>query len=107
VSAVLGYSALQLAVLGRIHYNFDARFTARTFRLLTYNRGMALAATLIGVGLIPNVALLTSWLADDLALGSISHSAVFGLTLIVLGFQTFAFTLLLHIVGRHHVDPPR
>lgn len=107
VLAVLGYSALQLAVLGRIHYNFDARFTRRTFQLLTYNRGMALAAGLIAVGLIPNVALLTSWLGDNLALVSISHSAVFGLTLIVLGFQTFAFTLLLHIVGRHHVDPPR
>lgn len=107
VLAVLGYSALQLAVLGRIHYNFDRHFTDRTFRLLTYNRGMALAAGLTVAGLIPNVALLISWLGDDLALVSISHSAVFGLTLIVLGFQTFAFTLLLHIVGRHHVDPPR
>lgn len=107
VLATLGYSALQLAVLGRVHYDFDHRFTERTFQTLTYNRGMAVAGLLLVAGLIPNVALLANWLSDGLALGSIDHPAVFGLTLIVLGFQTFAFTLLLHIVGRRHVDPPR
>ena len=37
---------------------------------------------------------------------NIGNTAVFGLTLIVLGFQTFAFTLLLHIIGRRHVRGP-
>lgn len=100
VMATLGYSALQLAVLGRVHYDFDPRFTDRVFSLLTYNRGMAVAAALFVGGMVPNVVLLVDWLTDGFALNAINHPAVFGLTLIVLGFQTFAFTLLLHIVGR-------
>jgi len=106
VLAILGYSAVQLAVLARVHYDFDPGFTRRVFGVLTYNRGMAVAATLLLAGLVPNVALLVSWLRDGLALVQIDHPAVFGLFLLVLGFQTFAFTLLVHIIGRRHVDPP-
>ncbi len=72
--------------------------------MLTYNRGMAVAAGLIVAGLVPNVALAISWLHDGLRLVSIDHPAIFGLTLIILGFQTFAFTLLTHIIGRRHVE---
>jgi glycosyltransferase involved in cell wall biosynthesis len=103
VLATLGYSALQLAVLARVHYDFEHTFTVRLFRMLTYNRGMALAGLLLVAGLVPNVALLVRWLDDGFALSTIDHPAVFGLTLIVLGFQTFAFTLLTHIIGRRHV----
>ncbi|MCZ4491296.1 MAG: glycosyl transferase family 2 [Conexibacter sp.] len=106
VLAILGYSALQLAVLARVHYDFDPKFTARVFRILSYNGGMAAAGLLTTVGLVPNVSLLVSWVRDGFALRSIDHPAVFGLTLVVLGFQTFAFTLLVHIIGRRHVDRP-
>jgi hypothetical protein len=106
VLAILGYSAVQLAVLARIHYDFDPRFTERVFRVLTYDRGMAAAALLTIGGLVPNISLLVSWLRDGFALRAIDHPAVFGLSLIVLGFQTFAFTLLVHIIGRRHVELP-
>jgi glycosyltransferase involved in cell wall biosynthesis len=98
VLSVLGYSAVQLATLARVHYDFDPRFRARVTGLLSYNRGMAAAGVLVVVGLIPNVALLVRWLNNGLALKQISHTAVFGLDLLVLGFMTFAFTLLVHLV---------
>jgi glycosyltransferase involved in cell wall biosynthesis len=103
VMAVLGYSALQLAVLARVHYNFSPRFTERVLRAVSYNRGVLASVVLVVLGLVPNVALLIDWLEHGLRLSDISHPAVLGLALIVLGFQTFAFTLLLHIVGREHL----
>jgi glycosyltransferase involved in cell wall biosynthesis len=104
VLSVLGYSAVQLAVLARVHYDFDHGFTQRVFGLLTYDRGMAAAGLLIVAGLVPNVALFAQWVANGTRLLSIDHQAIFGLSLIILGFQTFAFTLLVHIIGRRHVE---
>jgi hypothetical protein len=100
VISTLGYSAFQLAVLARVHHGFEPQFTARALGLLSYNRGMAGSAALIALGLAPNLVLVVDWLAGDFRLADINHPAVFGLGLIVLGFQTFAFTLLLHILGR-------
>jgi glycosyltransferase involved in cell wall biosynthesis len=98
VLSTLGYSAVQLATLAKVHYRFDARFADRAQRIVSYNRGMWTAFALIVAGLVPNVALLVNWLQEGLSLRTIDHPAVFGLNLIVLGFQTFAFTLLLHLV---------
>jgi hypothetical protein len=64
---------------------------------------MLLSAVLTVAGLLPNVVLLVRWLDHGLRLKDIDYSSVFGLELIVLGFQTFAFTLLLHILGREHL----
>jgi hypothetical protein len=102
VAATLGYSALQLAVLARVHYGFDRDYVARTTRRLSYNRGMVASAALVFAGLIPNALLVVAWLSDGLRLNAIDHPAIYGLLLIVLGFQTFAFTLLLHIVAAPH-----
>jgi glycosyltransferase involved in cell wall biosynthesis len=98
VLSTLGYSAVQLAVLARVHYRFDPRFADRAQRLVSYNRGIWAAFALIVAGLIPNVALAINWVQEGLTLREIDHPTIFGLTLIVLGFQTFAFTLLLHLV---------
>jgi glycosyltransferase involved in cell wall biosynthesis len=105
VLSVLGYSAIQLATLARVHHGFEPGFTDRVQGLVSYNRGVWTAFALMLLGLIPNVALVMDWVQKGLSLTDVSHPAVFGLTLIVLGFQTFAFTLLLHSVaitpGRH------
>lgn len=98
VLSVLGYSAVQLATLARVHYPFDPGFTARVRALLSYNRGVWTGFALMGIGLLPNLVLLIDWLVNGFELSSISHPAVAGLTMILLGFQTFAFTLLLHLV---------
>jgi hypothetical protein len=99
VLATLGFGAFQLGVLARVYYNFDPRFTARALSLLSYDRGV-LGSLLLGViGLVPNVLLLIDWLRSGLRLHALDYSAVFGLTLMMLAFQLFAFTLLLHIVG--------
>ena len=47
-----------------------------------------------------DVILLADWIADGFRLTGLSYPGVFGLLLIVLGFQTFTFTILLQMLGR-------
>jgi glycosyltransferase involved in cell wall biosynthesis len=100
VVATLGYSAVQLALLARVFYDFDERLTDRILGVVTYNRGVAASGLLILAGLIPNLVLLIRWLSHHFHLPAIQYSSVFGLLLLILGFQTFGFTLLLHMMGR-------
>jgi glycosyltransferase involved in cell wall biosynthesis len=100
VITTVGFSAVQLALLARVFYDFDKRLTDRILGLVTYNRGVALSGLLTLAGLIPNVVLLVRWLSHNFHLAAIQYSSVFGLLLVILGFQTFGFTLLLHMMGR-------
>jgi glycosyl transferase family 2 len=100
VAATVGCTAVQLALLARVFYDFDRAQTDRLLTTLTYNRGMAASGLLILAGLVPNAVLLARWLSDDFHLTSIQYPSVFGLLLLILGFQTFGFTLLLHMMGR-------
>lgn len=96
--ATLGYSALQLGILARVFYNFDPAYARRVQRMITYNRGVITGITLGSVGVLLNVGLVIIWLRSGLRLAEFYHPAILGLLLIILGFQTFAFTLLLHMI---------
>ncbi len=100
VAATVGYSLLQLALLARVFYDFDPSQTERLLTRLTYNRGMLASALLVIAGAAPNAVLLARWLSNDFRLSAIQYSSVLGLLLVVLGFQTFGFTLLLHMIAR-------
>ena len=45
-----------------------------------------------------NTVLLWTWFHRGLRLSHASHPALFGLLLIIIGFQTFVFTLLFHMI---------
>jgi glycosyltransferase involved in cell wall biosynthesis len=98
--SLLGYGALQLGVLARVHYNFDARFSERMLATVTIGRGALVAAVLMVSGLVLDSILLADWISNGFRLTSLSYFGVFGLLLIVLGFQTFTFTILLQMLGR-------
>jgi Glycosyl transferase family 2 len=98
VAATVGYSAVQLALLARVFYDFDRRLIDRLLVAVTYNRGMLTSGLLILVGIAPNMMLFVRWLSNDFHLTTIQYSSVFGLLLVILGFQTFGFTLMLHMM---------
>ncbi|MBX6311604.1 MAG: glycosyltransferase family 2 protein [Isosphaeraceae bacterium] len=103
--ATLGYSAIQLGTLARVFYNFNPRRRRRLAERFTYNRGMIAAALLGAVGFASNCVLLARWIGGGLRLKQISYPGVFGLLLIILGFQTFVFTLLFHMINGRHERP--
>lgn len=98
--ATLGYSLVQVGVLARIMHGLRAGVATKFQRTLTYDRGMIVSGALILVGGAFGLELITRWIRQGLTLPSLSNSAVLGLMLVLLGFQTFGFTLLLEMTQR-------
>jgi hypothetical protein len=98
--ATLGYSCIQIGILARIMHGLRAGVAQSAQRLLTYDRGMIAAGlfVLAGLGLVG--ALGWHYIEKGLRLEEISYRGILGLFLIMLGFQTFGFTLLLEMSQR-------
>lgn len=96
--STLGYGALHLAILAKAFYNFKPKLTARIKEAFTYNRGMIVGGLSMLLGIILDLGLTVHWIARGLRLEEISHPAVLGLMLIILGFQTITNTLIMHMV---------
>lgn len=98
--ATLGYSCIQIGVAARIMHRLRLGLAEKVQRFLTYNRGMIIAGLCVGAGVVLAAGLVWSYVQHGLRLRSLSHPAIFGLLLIILGFQTFCFTLLLEMAQR-------
>lgn len=96
----LGYSSIQIGVLARVMHGLRPRSFRRLRELLSYDRGMLLAGGCVLVGLVLLSTLVYHYLNSEFRLFEISHPAIFGLLLIIVGFQTFCFTLLLEMAQR-------
>jgi hypothetical protein len=101
----LGYSSIQIGVLARVMHGLRPLSLRRLQKLLTYDRGMLLAGGSVLVGAVLLGILIYHYLHSEFRLLEISHPAIFGLLLIIVGFQTFCFTLLLEMAQR--VAPER
>ena len=98
-ATTVGYTLVWLAILARVHHDLDPAYTNKVLRRFSFDRGAMLAFALATAGVALNGVLVATWVSQGFALKEIYHPVIFGLVLIVLGFQTFAFTLLLQIVA--------
>jgi hypothetical protein len=98
--ATLGYSCIQIGMIARIVHGLRHGVATALQGMLTYNRGMVLAALLTAGGLVLLAGFVRDYIAGGLHLAGLSHAAILGLLLVVLGFQTFGFTLLLEMLHR-------
>ncbi len=98
--ATLGYSCIQIGVAARIMHRLRPGIAERVQKFLTYDRGMVIAGSSFLVGLVLVGSLVWRYVSGGLRLESLSHPAILGLLLIILGFQTFCFTLLLEMAQR-------
>ncbi len=96
----LGYSSIQIGVLARVMHGLRPRSLTRLRQVLTYDRGMFLAGGCVLAGAVLLGILVYHYLTANFRLLEISHPAIFGLLLIIVGFQTFCFTLLLEMAQR-------
>jgi hypothetical protein len=96
----LGYSSIQIGVLARVMHGLRPKSLERLRRVLSYDRGMLLSAGSVLVGFVLLSTLVYHYLTSEFRLFEISHPAIFGLLLIIVGFQTFCFTLLLEMAQR-------
>src|SRR5437870_5196882 len=91
----LGYSCIQIGLLARVMHGLRPGFVDRVRNVLTYDRGMLISGGLLLLGTMLLGTLVYQYVNHGLRLDAISHPAILGLLFIILGFQTFCFTLLM------------
>jgi hypothetical protein len=96
----LGYSSIQIGVLARVMHGLRPKSLKRLRQVLSYDRGMLLSVGCVLLGIVLLSTLVYHYLNSEFKLFEISHPAIFGLLLIIVGFQTFCFTLLLEMAQR-------
>jgi glycosyltransferase involved in cell wall biosynthesis len=98
--AVLGYGSFQIGMLARLHHQLRMGVARAFSKAYTYDRGMLAAGVLTLAGLVLDAQLLIQYLSSGFRLRDVSYSGVYGLFLIIMGFQTFGFTLLIEMMKR-------
>jgi len=96
----LGYSSIQIGVLARVMHGLRPKSLEMLRSVLSYDRGMLLSAGSVLIGIVLLSTLVYRYLHSEFRLFEISHPAIFGLLLVIVGFQTFCFTLLLEMAQR-------
>jgi len=96
--AVVGYSALQMGILSKLVYDFDPRDTLKYKKIFSYNKGVITGGFLIAIGLMILLNFMFAYIKNGFILREISRFALMGLLLIILGFQTFTFTLVFQMI---------
>ena len=100
-SATLGYSLVQIGTMARLMHRLRSGVVQRQIiRFLSYNRGMISSGLMILLGFAELFGLAVRYILQGLVLTQISHSAIVGIFLVIIGFQTFTFTLLIEMGKR-------
>jgi hypothetical protein len=103
-ATMLGLQGVYLGCLARVFYDFTGASRRRLLKMFPYTRTalIAFGVFVAGVGLtIPLIALYIrgGWALPDGVVIQM-YEAVAGMLLVVLGFSTFVFTLLLHAAAK-------
>lgn len=97
---VLGYSLVQAGVLARNQHLLRDGFEKFLLKKFSYDRGMICAGSLFSIGFLIDLKFLFSYISNGYQVESFSGLTIIGLLLIILGVQTFSFTLLLELGRR-------
>jgi glycosyltransferase involved in cell wall biosynthesis len=97
--SILGLQCVYMGILTQVLFDYSGRRTVLWFRRFPYTRTVILSALLFVGGATLTGLLAASYLRHHYRLPEVSllnHLGVTGLLLLIAGFMTFTFTLLLH-----------
>ena len=97
--ATLGLQCVYMGILAQIFFDYSGETTKRWFARFPYTRSVLIAGGIFAAGLTLTGWLLVYYLAHGLRLdadANVNYLGVTGLFLMIAGFVTFTFTLLLH-----------
>ena len=95
--AILGLQCVYMGILAQIFFDYSGEVTAKWFRRFDYTRAVIVSAVLFLIGLSFEVFLTVSYFRNSLQLPDSTNNLGFtGLLLMITGFMTFTFTLILH-----------
>lgn len=107
--AIVGMQSFFLGCMAQTLYDPSGRTGARWLARFAYTRMMIVSGGLWLLGLILAYAFLDAYISlgftAPMDLRAVNHRAVAGLLAIVLGFQTFVSTLLLHAIVAYMPTP--
>jgi glycosyltransferase involved in cell wall biosynthesis len=97
--ATLGLQCVYLGVIAQVFYDYSGERTRVWFSRFPYTRTVGIAAALFLAGLILTASLIVTYIGNHFRLEdghALNHLGVTGLFLLIAGFTTFTFTLILH-----------
>jgi glycosyltransferase involved in cell wall biosynthesis len=97
--AVLGLQCVFMGILSQVFFDYGGAAAARWLRRFSYTRAVLVGAGLFAGGLVLTGLLAAKYLSHGLVLvprEAVNHLGVTGLLLMIAGFMTFTFTLILH-----------
>ncbi|HEY3722266.1 MAG TPA: glycosyltransferase family 2 protein [Acidimicrobiia bacterium] len=101
--AIVGLESFYLGCLTRVIYDHTGVKTARLLERFRYTRTTLIAMGIFGGGVLLVGSLAWRWVTNDFKLpgplSAINYLAIFGLFLMVAGFTTFTFMLVLNALA--------
>jgi hypothetical protein len=96
---LLGLQSFYLGCLAQVLHDYTGAARRRWLRIFSYTRTVVLSGLLFTAGLVLAGLLVVDYIGSGLALSPtdrLPYLGVLGLMLVVVGFMTFTFDLLLH-----------
>jgi len=101
--AIVGLQSFYVGCLAQVLSDYSGLARSKWLRVFDYTQTVITSAVLVAVGLAACTPVLVRYVSDGFSLPSphawVYHLAVTGLLLVVIGFSTFGFTLVLHATG--------
>jgi len=95
--ALLGLQCIYMGILSQVFFDYSGTTARRWFRRFSYTRSVTVSAVLFAIGLVFTGLLTKTYLENGYALPEGTDNLGFtGLLLMIMGFMTFTFTLILH-----------
>jgi glycosyltransferase involved in cell wall biosynthesis len=97
--AILGLQCVYMGILSQVFFDYSGEVTRKWFRRFPYTRTVFLSVLASGAGLLLASALTVTYVHNGLRLrdhSALNNLGVTGLLLLIGGFMTFTFTLMLH-----------
>lgn len=95
--ALLGLQCVYMGILAKVFFDYSGDTKAKWFRRFEYTRSVGISAALFTVGLALTAHTAIKFYLNDFSLGIVTDNLwVTGLLLMIIGFMTFTFTLILH-----------
>jgi len=95
---VLGYSFLQIGILGTHHHHLKNDTTIVIEKFLTFKNGIIISIFCILIGLCLDMIFFKHYIENSYQIIGYEKTAIMGFMLIVFGFQTFVLTLFIELI---------
>jgi glycosyltransferase involved in cell wall biosynthesis len=94
---ILGLQCMYMGILAQVFFDYSGEVTRKWFQRFSYTRAVSLSALVFSVGLVFTLLLTLSYVEHGFRLPEATNNLGFtGLLLMIMGFMSFTFTLILH-----------